>query len=38
VSIRGWDRDDWDVAIPDGLYRIYRDRDTDRWFIEGILD
>jgi protein ImuB len=35
----GWDRDEWDVALSDGaLYRIYRDRDRDRWFVDGIID
>jgi hypothetical protein len=46
----GWDRDEWDVALGDGAtYRIFRERvraagngaktgDTDRWFIEGIVD
>jgi hypothetical protein len=35
----GWDRDEWDVALSDGaLYRIYRDRDRDRWFVDGIMD
>ena len=35
----GWDRDEWDVALSDGaLYRIYRDRDRDRWFVDGIVD
>ena len=34
-----WDRDEWDVALSDrGVYRIYRDRDTDAWFIDGIVD
>ena len=35
----GWNRDEWDVALSDGgLYRIFQDRDTDRWFIEALLD
>jgi protein ImuB len=35
----GWTRDEWDVALGDGaLYRLYRDRTTERWFVEGILD
>src|SRR5262249_37055968 len=34
-----WDRDEWDVALSDdGVYRIFRDRRTDRWFIEAIVD
>ncbi len=36
---KGWNRDEWDVALSDGaVYRIYRDRTRERWFIEGILD
>ena len=34
-----WDRDEWDVALSDGAtYRVFRDRRTDAWFIEGIYD
>jgi hypothetical protein len=34
-----WSHDEWDVALADGgMYRIFRDRETDRWFIEGIVD
>jgi hypothetical protein len=34
-----WDRDEWDVALNDGaVYRIFRDRGTDAWFIEAIVD
>jgi hypothetical protein len=34
-----WNRDEYDVALGDGAaYRIYRDRDEDAWFVEGILD
>ena len=35
----GWDRDEWDVALSDGsLCRLFRDRTTERWFLEGVLD
>ena len=35
----GWNRDEWDVALADGaIYRIYRDLDHDRWFLDGIVD
>ena len=35
----GWDRDEWDVALDDGTtYRVFRDRDADRWFVEGVVD
>ncbi|MEQ1912017.1 MAG: hypothetical protein ABMA15_24565, partial [Vicinamibacterales bacterium] len=34
-----WSRDEWDVALTDGaVYRIFRDRTTDGWFIDGVLD
>jgi len=37
--VEGWNRDEWDVALADGgIYRIYRDRSHDRWFIDGIVD
>ena len=34
-----WDRDEWDVSLSDGsVCRIYRDRVTDHWFLDGVLD
>jgi protein ImuB len=34
-----WDRDEWDVALHDGTtYRVFRERDADRWFVEGVVD
>jgi protein ImuB len=34
-----WNRDEWDVSLNDGaVYRIFRDRSTDAWFIEAIVD
>jgi protein ImuB len=34
-----WSRDEWEVAVADGaVYRIFRDRVADAWFIEGALD
>jgi protein ImuB len=34
-----WDRDEWDVSLNDGaVYRIFRDRTTDAWFVEAIVD
>jgi len=34
-----WNRDEWDVALSDGaVYRVFRDRDTDGWFIDAIVD
>jgi protein ImuB len=38
-SPQSWSRDEWDVALADGgIYRIYRDRSRDQWFIDGIVD
>jgi protein ImuB len=35
----GWERDQWDVTLSDGAtYRVFRERDTDAWFIEGVVD
>jgi protein ImuB len=35
----GWNRDEWDVALSDGgLYRIFEDRGTGRWFVEAVVD
>jgi protein ImuB len=34
-----WDRDEWDVALGDGaVYRVFRDRSTDAWYIDAIVD
>jgi protein ImuB len=34
-----WNRDEWDVSLSDGaVYRVFRDRDTDRWFVDAIVD
>jgi protein ImuB len=34
-----WERDEWDVTLSDGAtYRVFRERDTDAWFVEGIVD
>jgi protein ImuB len=34
-----WDRDEWEVTLTDGAtYRIFRERDTDHWYLEGIVD
>jgi protein ImuB len=35
----GWNRDEWDVALGDGaVYRLFEDRESARWFIEGVVD
>lgn len=41
-----WARDEWDVAVTSGkngseqqaIYRIYRELNTDAWFVEGAYD
>ena len=34
-----WDHDEWDIALSNGgMYRIYCDRMTGRWFVEGSYD
>jgi protein ImuB len=34
-----WNRDEWDVALTSGVVcRIFQDRVTDRWFLEGTYD
>ncbi len=34
-----WDRDEWDVAIAEGpTYRLFRERHSDKWFLEGVVD
>jgi hypothetical protein len=36
---RYWHRDEWDVALSDGsVCRLFRDRDSGTWFLEGVLD
>ena len=34
-----WSREEWDVALDrGGIYRIYRDRLREEWFVDGELD
>jgi hypothetical protein len=34
-----FDRDEWDVALGDGgVYRVFRDREADGWFIDAVYD
>ena len=34
-----WHRDEWDVALSDrAVYRIFRDCETDAWFIDAVVD
>lgn len=38
-SSSSWDRDEWDVALGDGVaYRVFRERATGAWFLEGTFD
>jgi protein ImuB len=38
-SCPAWDGDEWDVTLADrATYRIYRDRATGTWFLEGLYD
>ena len=35
----GWHRDEWDVEVTaGGLYRLFQELDSRRWFIEGSYD
>jgi protein ImuB len=34
-----WEHDEWDVSVSDGTtYRLHRERDADRWFVDGVVD
>ena len=34
-----WDRDEWDVTLHDGAtYRLFHERDSGKWFLDGIVD
>lgn len=34
-----WDRDEWDVGLSDkSVCRLYHDRETGRWFLDGVFD
>jgi protein ImuB len=38
-SLSAWNHDEWDVALSDGaVYRVFHDRDTGGWFIDGVFD
>ncbi len=34
-----WDRDEWDIALESGAaYRVFQDRKTEQWWVEGEID
>jgi protein ImuB len=36
---RPWNRDEWDVALSDGsVCRVFQARDTEQWFLDGVVD
>lgn len=35
----GWNRDEWDVVLDDGsVLRIFEDRESGRWSVDGVID
>jgi protein ImuB len=38
-AIAAWDRDEWDVTLADGAtYRLFAERGTKAWFVDGLFD
>jgi protein ImuB len=38
-AARHWDRDEWDVSFSDGATcRLFKERESERWFMEGVFD
>jgi protein ImuB len=34
-----WNRDEWDVAFDGGtVCRLFQDRETGQWFVDGVYD
>jgi protein ImuB len=34
-----WDREEWDLEVSDrGIFRVYQDQQSKRWFVEGSYD
>tara|TARA_B100001123_G_scaffold451313_1_gene630630 strand:- start:3029 stop:4372 length:1344 start_codon:yes stop_codon:yes gene_type:complete len=39
IASHPWNRDEWDVVLSGGsVYRLFRDRLADKWFVEGVMD
>jgi protein ImuB len=39
AGLTAWDRDEWDVTLADGTtYRVFSERGTTAWFIDGLFD
>ena len=38
-ALTPWDRDEWDVTLSDGAtYRVFTERGTRVWFVDGLFD
>ena len=38
-AVTPWDRDEWDVTLSDGAtYRMFSERGTRAWFVDGLFD
>jgi protein ImuB len=38
-ALAAWDRDEWDVTLADGAtYRLFTERGTRAWFVDGLFD
>ena len=37
-EITSWAREEWDVRIGDGIYRLVRDAASGRWIVDGVYD
>ncbi len=39
IASHPWNRDEWDIVLSGGsVYRLFRDRLVDKWFVEGVMD